>query len=53
MVRHEIEIQIRDSSTGFWEPISFKKIQHGLESIIVAGESRILVDGKIVYPLET
>ena len=52
MVRHEIEIQIRDSKTGFWEPISFKKIQHGLESIIVSGTFRILVNKKIVYPIE-
>ena len=51
MVQREIEIQIKDAKTGFYEPISFKKIQHGLESIIVSGDFRILVNGKIVYPV--
>jgi len=52
MVRHEIEIQIRDKNTGLWEPISFRKIQYGLESIIVSGTMRIMVNGKIAYPIE-
>lgn len=52
MVKHEIEVQIRDSKTGFWEPISFKKIQYGLHSIIINGTIRILINNKIVYPIE-
>ena len=52
MVKHEIEIQTRDKRNGFWEPISFKKIQYGLQSIIVSGTMRIMVNGKIVYPVE-
>lgn len=52
MVKHEVEIQIRDSKTGFWEPISFKKIQYGLQSIIINGTIRILINNKIVYPVE-
>jgi len=52
MARHEVEIQIRESKNGFWEPISFKKIKYGLQSIIVNGTIRILVNNKIVYPIE-
>ena len=52
MVKHEIEIQINDADTGMWEPISFKKIQYGLNSIVIAGTVRILVNNKIYYPLE-
>jgi len=52
MVKHEIEIQLRDKSNGFWEPISFKKIKYGLQSIIVSGTVRILVNNQIVYPIE-
>jgi len=52
MARHEVEIQIRDSKTGFWEPISFKKIKYGLQSIIINGTIRILVNNKTVYPIE-
>ena len=52
MVLIEIEIQIRDKRTGLWEPISFEKIQYGLNSITVSGTVRILVNNKIYYPLE-
>ena len=52
MPKHEIEIQILDSKTGFWEPISLKKIQYGLQSIIINGTIRILVNNKIVYPID-
>ena len=52
MGKYEVEIQIKDSKSGFWEPISFKKIQYGLQSIIVTGTIRILVNSKIVYPIE-
>ena len=52
MVSHEIEIQVRDRRTGLWEPISFKTIKYGLESIVVSGTIRIMVNNQIVYPVE-
>lgn len=52
MVKHEIEIQLRDKRNGYWEPISFKNIKYGLQSIIVSGTIRILVNNKIVYPVK-